>query len=106
MSKWFLLLAWYACSGTGSLPTTDCNRDLRVDMPSLEVCRQVRAVNAGARCLTEDVDTSQTTAPTGTVEGFTTGSGSGTFRVVPPWHLGNDGTLTLDPKAELPVAPQ
>lgn len=61
--KWYLLMYLYACgSGTPSnnptiLITPTCeNREVRVEMPSIEACRLVRAVNNGSKCLTEDIE--------------------------------------------------
>lgn len=62
MTKWFLLMTlqvWPPCGGIdcginpGYRPT---NHEVRVTMPSIDVCRQVRAANPGSRCLTEDLD--------------------------------------------------
>lgn len=61
--KWFLLMYVYAC-GTGTLSNNNAisispaceNREVRIEMPSIETCRQVRGVNPNARCLTEDIE--------------------------------------------------
>lgn len=59
--KWFLLMYVYACgtgsTGSGISISPACeNREVRIAMPSIEVCRLVRGVNEGARCLTEDIE--------------------------------------------------
>jgi hypothetical protein len=58
--KWFLIMYVYAC-GSGQqgniVITPSCeNREVRLEMPSIEVCRLVRASNKGSKCLSEDID--------------------------------------------------
>lgn len=60
--KWFLIFifqTWPPCGGI------DCginstyratNNEIKLEMPTLEVCRQVRAVNQGSKCVSEDID--------------------------------------------------
>ena len=58
--KWYLILQIYSCTGggidPGIVPGACGNREVRVEMPSIEVCRAVRAVNPSSKCLTEDTD--------------------------------------------------
>lgn len=60
--KWFLVFFHAVHPPCGGI---DCginpsyratNVEIRLEMPSLEVCRQVRSVNKDAKCLTEDTD--------------------------------------------------
>lgn len=59
--KWFLLYTVTVlappCAGIdcGINPSYhNSYKEERIEMPSLETCRAVRAVNAGSHCLTED----------------------------------------------------
>jgi hypothetical protein len=61
--KWFLIYTTTIlpppCGGIdcGINPSyRSTYQEQRLEMPSLEVCRQVRSTNAGAKCITEDVD--------------------------------------------------
>lgn len=58
--QWFLVLSLYTCNGGGPdpgiVPGNCYNREVRVQMPSLEICRQARAVNQNSKCLSEEFD--------------------------------------------------
>lgn len=61
--KWYLIINLYACHGGGIDPGIiqgNCtSREVRIEMPSLETCRLVRAVQmqfVNAKCLSEDLD--------------------------------------------------
>jgi hypothetical protein len=58
---WYLILFVYGCNNNqgidpGMIPGNCYNHEQRVPMPSLEICRQVRAINNGSKCIIEDVD--------------------------------------------------
>ena len=46
MVEWFLILAIQSCG--------NCNREMQLAMPSIEVCRQVRDINQGSKCVMTD----------------------------------------------------
>lgn len=61
--KWFLI--YFAMIPPPPCGGIDCGinpsyrattQELRMEMPSIETCRAVRAVNSGSKCITEDVD--------------------------------------------------
>lgn len=58
--KWYLLMYLYSCAGggidPGIVPGNCGNREVRIEMPSIEICRQVRGVNNGSKCLSEDIE--------------------------------------------------
>ena len=58
--KWFLIVYMYHCTGggidPGIIPGNCGGNEARVVMPSLEVCRAVRAINAGSKCISEDIE--------------------------------------------------
>lgn len=58
--KWYLLFYVWVTPGIGIDPCMSqgvCyNKETRVEMPSLEVCRQVRAVNQNSKCISEAID--------------------------------------------------
>lgn len=60
-ATWFLIVYFYACTNNsggdpGIMPGNCYMRETRVAMPSLEICRSVRAVNAQSKCMSEDFD--------------------------------------------------
>ena len=46
MIEWFLVLSVMSCG--------NCNREVQIAMPSIEVCRVVRDLNSGSKCVTTD----------------------------------------------------
>ena len=61
--KWFFV--YMATIAPPPCPGIDCGinpayrntfQEQRLEMPSLEVCRQVRSLHGGSKCITEDVD--------------------------------------------------
>ncbi len=89
--KWFLI--YFALIPPPPCGGIDCginpayrstSVEQRMEMPSLEVCRAVRAVNSGSKCITEDVDL---------------GNSSKQDKLPPMTTQNNNlpGTLTLEP---------
>ena len=61
--QWFLILAIYGClnnyGGDPGIIAGNCSfHDQRIAMPSLAVCRAVRAVNKDSKCVGEEIDLS------------------------------------------------
>ena len=46
MIEWFLVMQVMSCG--------NCNRAIELAMPSLEICRVVRDMNAGSKCVMTD----------------------------------------------------
>lgn len=50
--EWFLIVPIYHCDSCVS-------REERLIMPSIEACREIRDLNSGTRCMTEDDEPSR-----------------------------------------------